>query len=500
MKSDSLFTHFFRCKDLSTVEKEAASAGGVALKRELGAPSLVLFGIGVIIGAGIFSVTGMAAGAYAGPGIIISFIIAGIACALAGLCYSEFASIVPIAGSAYTYSYLTLGEFFAWIIGWDLVLEYAVGAATVASAWSAYLAKFLSHIENPALHAWVTSLDFLRWTASPFSVVGHTPEGAAIHGIVNLPAICVVLAMSLLLIKGIRESALFNAVMVAVKLTVIISFIILGWSYIQPANHTPFIPANEGVMGHFGWSGIFRAAAVVFFAYIGFDVISTAAQEARNPRRDMPISILGSLVICTILYCLFAYVLTGLANYREFSGLVGLAPVAVAIEHTPYKIFTLFVEVAILAGFSSVIMILLMGQSRVFFSMSRDGLLPRVFSELHPVFKTPWKSNLLFAAFVSLFAGFIPGHIVGEMCSIGTLLAFVMVCLAVIILRHTRPDAPRQFRVPWVPVLPILGALSCLGLMIMLPWDTWLRLVLWLFIGLAVYFFYGRHHSNLRRG
>jgi APA family basic amino acid/polyamine antiporter len=482
----------FRTKSIFKLQRELAegsSAHTVSLKRHLGAPSLVLFGIGVLIGAGIFSLTGMAAGQYAGPGIIFSFMISAFACALAGLCYAEFASMVPAAGSAYTYAYTTLGEFFAWIIGWDLVLEYAVGAATVASSWSAYLVKFCGQIGAPLP---------LQWASTPFDTI-TLANGAQAHGFLNLPAVFIVLLMSLVLIKGIRESAMLNAVLVALKLVVILAFIALGWSWMQPANHQPFVPPNAGEFGHFGWSGVLRGAAVIFFAYIGFDAVSTAAQEAKNPKRDMPIGILGSLVVCTALYCTFSYVLTGLASYKEFTGLSGLAPVAIAISHTPYKFFTLLVEIAILAGFSSVIMILLLGQSRVFYSMSKDGLLPAMFSELHPKFQTPWKSNVLFAVFVSLFAGLVPGHVIGEMTSIGTLLAFVIVCVSVLVLRRTMPDAPRAFLTPWVPWVPIAGALSCLGIMASLPWETWLRLVVWLVIGCALYFGYSRWNSRLCR-
>jgi len=487
-----MITDLMRRKSIEQLNEDLhdVNAKTVVLNRHLGPWNLVFLGIGVVIGAGIFSVTGMAAGTYAGPGIVLSFIIAGIACALAGLCYSEFASMVPAAGSAYTYSYLTLGEFFAWIIGWDLVLEYAVGAATVASAWSTYLVKFLGHIGVPFP---------VQWATSPFSVIGQAADGSNIHGYVNLPAIVIVFAVTLIIVKGIRESAFVNAILVAVKLTVVIVIIALGWAYINPSNHQPFIPPNEGTFGHFGWSGILRGAAVVFFAYIGFDCVSTAAQEAKNPKRDMPFGILVSLLICTVLYCLFAYVITGLASYKEFAGLHGLAPVSIAIEHTPYRFFTLLVEIAILAGFSSVIMILLLGQSRIFYSMSKDGLMPAFFSDLHKNFQTPWKSNILFAIFVSLFAGFVPGNVVGEMCSIGTLLAFTMVCVAVIVLRKTRPDMPRQFRTPWVPFVPIAGALSCLLLMASLPLDTWLRLIGWLALGMVVYFGYSRKRSKLAR-
>lgn len=466
---------------------EGSSASTVSLKRHLGPASLILFGVGVIIGAGIFSLTGMAAGKYAGPAIVLSFVISAIACALAGLCYAEFASMVPTAGSAYTYAYTTLGEFFAWIIGWDLVLEYAAGAATVATSWSAYLLKLCGQLGIP-LSA--------QWAASPFTEVALEGGGHA-HGYANVPAMFIVSVMSLVLIKGIRESAMLNALFVALKVFIILSFIALGWSYINPTNHQPFIPLNTGEFGHFGWSGIFRGAGVIFFAYIGFDAVSTAAQEARNPRRDMPIAILGSLVVCTILYCTFAYVLTGLANYKEFVGLEKLAPVAVAIAHTPYEFFTKLVEIAILAGYASVIMVLLLGQSRVFYSMSQDGLLPKLFSDVHRRFQTPWKSNVLFAVFVGLFAGFVPGEIIGEMTSIGTLLAFVIVCASVLVLRRTMPDAPRAFRVPLVPWVPVAGVLACLGIMASLPWETWARLVGWLLLGSLLYFGYSRHNSRL---
>lgn len=480
----------FRTKSILEIQRElaAGASAGVSLKRHLGPGHLILLGIGVLIGAGIFSLTGMAAGHYAGPGIVYSFLISAVACALAGLCYAEFASMVPVSGSAYTYAYTTLGEYFAWIIGWDLVLEYAAGAATVATSWSAYLLKFCEHLGIPLPVAWL---------ASPFSTV-TLAGGQTVHGIFNLPAALIVALMSMVLIKGIRESAVLNAALVALKIFILLAFIALGWSYMNPANHVPFVPANTGEFGHFGWSGVLRGAAVIFFAYIGFDAVSTAAQEAKNPRRDMPLAILGSLAICTLLYCAFAFVLTGLANYREFTGLSGLAPVSIAIGNTPYKFFTLLVEIAILAGFSSVIMILLLGQSRVFYSMAQDGLLPGVFRELHPRFQTPWKSNALFGILVALFAGLVPGHIIGEMTSIGTLLAFVIVCVSVIVLRKTMPGAPRAFRVPWVPWLPIAGALSCLGIMASLPWDTWARLVGWLLVGSVIYFKYSRHHSRLR--
>lgn len=459
------------------------------LKRTLGATNLVLLGIGAIIGAGLFSITGLAAANNAGPAVTISFIVAAVACAFAGLCYAEFASMIPVAGSAYTYSYATMGEFVAWIIGWDLVLEYAVGAATVSISWSRYLVKFLDHY-NMHLPA--------QMTMSPWDTV-TTPEGAVITGMINLPAVFIVVLMSLLLVRGTHESARVNAFIVALKVTVVVLFIGLGWAYINTDNYTPYIPANIGEFGHYGWSGIIRAAGIIFFAYIGFDAVSTAAQEAKNPKRDMPIGILVSLVICTVLYILFAHVMTGLANYKEFQGQDGIAPVAVAIAHTPYVWLQQGVILAILAGYASVILVMLMGQSRVFFSMSKDGLLPPVFSAVHPKFKTPWKSNMLFMVFVSLFAAFVPARVVGELTSIGTLFAFVLVCAGVLVLRRKMPDAPRGFKTPLVPLIPILGILTCFAMMASLPADTWIRLMVWMAVGVIIYFAYGIKNSELNR-
>lgn len=487
-------------KSITGLQEEV---GGEAhgLKRTLGAPSLVALGIGAIIGAGLFSITGGAAANNAGPAVTISFVIAAIACAFAGLCYAEFASMIPVAGSAYTYSYATMGEFIAWIIGWDLVLEYAVGAATVAISWSRYLVKFLGYydIHLPA------SLTLSPWTEATM------PDGSIVHGMVNLPAVFIVVLMSLLLIKGTKESATVNGVIVALKVAVVLIFIGLGWGYINQANYTPYIPANTGEFGLFGWSGIVRAAGIIFFAYIGFDAVSTAAQEAKNPKRDMPIGILVSLAICTVLYILFAHVMTGVTSYMSFQGADGIAPVAVAIDHmgevgangvvTPaFPWLNKAIIIAILAGYSSVIMVMLMGQTRVFFSMSKDGLLPKIFSEVHPKFKTPWKSNILFMIFVSLFAAFVPSNVVGEMTSIGTLLAFVLVCVGVIVLRKTQPNLPRAFKTPLVPLVPILGIIACFAMMASLPGDTWLRLVIWLAVGFAIYFGYSAKNSKLRNG
>jgi len=457
-----------------------------SLKRTLGAYNLTSLGIGAIIGAGLFSITGLAAANNAGPAVTISFVIAAIGCAFAGLCYAEFASMIPVAGSAYTYSYATMGRFIAWVIGWDLVLEYAVGAATVSISWSRYLKKFfeLFNVHLP---------DAL--TMSPWDSI-TLADGSVVTGIINLPAVLIVVLVSLLLIRGTKESAFFNNFIVAIKVSVVLVFILLGWAYINTDNYVPYIPENTGTFGHYGWSGVFRAAAIIFFAYIGFDAVSTAAQEAKNPKRDMPIGILLSLGICTVLYILFAHVMTGLAHYTEFQGQDGIAPVAVAIAHTPYAFLQKLVILAILGGYSSVIMVMLLGQSRVFFSMSQDGFLPKVFSEVHSKFRTPWKSSALFCLFVSLFAAFVPARVVGEMTSIGTLFAFVLVCVGILVLRKTHPELPRPFKTPLVPLVPILGILTCFGMMASLPGDTWIRLIAWMAVGVLIYYFYGRTRAK----
>lgn len=487
-------------KPMKVLMAEAEGEAG-GLKRTLGATSLVALGIGAIIGAGLFSITGLAAANNAGPAVTISFIIAAIGCAFAGLCYAEFASMIPVAGSAYTYSYATMGEFIAWIIGWDLVLEYAVGAATVSISWSRYLQKLLGDYFGIHLDP--------KITLSPFETATNA-AGETISGIINLPAVFIVVLMSLVLIRGTRESAFVNGLIVALKVAVVLIFIGLGWSYIDTANYSDYIPDNRGTWGEMGWSGVLRAAGIIFFAYIGFDAVSTAAQEAKNPKRDMPIGILVSLFICTILYILFAHVMTGVANYQSFAGQDGIAPVAVAIDHIghtgpdgtiipDFPWLNKAIIIAILAGYASVIMVMLLGQSRVFFSMSKDGLLPRVFSQVHGKFRTPAKSNLLFMLFVSLFAAFVPASVVGEMTSIGTLFAFALVCLGVLVMRYRMPDLPRAFRTPFVPVIPILGILACLLMMLSLPLDTWIRLIIWLAIGLAVYFGYSSKNSRAQK-
>lgn len=492
----SLFTR----KPMAELLAEASETGEYALEKSLGTWGLISLGIGAIIGAGLFSITGLAAAEYAGPSIIISFVIAAVGCAFAGLCYAEFASMIPVAGSAYTYSYATMGEFIAWIIGWDLVLEYAVGAATVASSWSGYLDKFLTSF----------GFDFPKaLMMTPFDSV-QMENGEVIQGIINLPAVFIIVIMSLVLIRGTRQSSFVNNIIVVLKVTLVLVFIAVGFQYIRPENHVPFIPENTGKFGEYGFSGIIRAAAIVFFAYIGFDAVSTAAQETKNPKKAMPMGILGSLLICTVLYILFAYVMTGVTSYQNYGAnpTDKLAPVAIAIQNmgpmgadgvvTPaYPWLNTSIVIAILLGYASVILVLLLGQSRVFYSMSKDGLIPRVFSAIHPKFHTPYKSNLFFLVFISIFAAFIPGRIVGEMTSIGTLFAFILVCLGVLIMRKSMPDAPRGFRVPLVPLVPILGILTCFFMMIFLPFDTWMRLILWMLIGLDIYLFYSVKHSKL---
>jgi APA family basic amino acid/polyamine antiporter len=392
--------------------------------------------------------------------------------------------MIPVAGSAYTYAYTTLGEWLAWIIGWDLVLEYAVGAATVSISWSGYVVSLLHDfgIDLPP-----------QLLAGPFEAV-KLPDGRMLEGVVNLPAMFIVCCVSLLLMIGIQESARVNGVIVVVKLAVVLVFIALGWMYIDSKNYTPFIPENTGEFGKFGLSGIMAGAGTIFFAYIGFDAVSTAAQEAKNPQKDMPIGIIGSLAICTVLYIAFSVVLTGIANYKELGV---AAPVALAIDKTPYAWLKLLVKFGIISGFTSVILVMLLGQSRVFYSMSKDGLVPRVFSDIHPKFRTPWRSNLLFMVFVMPFSGFLPLSVVGHMTSIGTLFAFVIVCAGVLVMRRTQPDTPRPFKTPLVPLIPVMGILWNFAMMYSLGWDNWIRLAVWLAIGQVLYFAYGRSHSRL---
>jgi APA family basic amino acid/polyamine antiporter len=486
----------FRKKSIESlmVESDSTEHG---LKRALSAWNLIALGIGAIIGAGLFVRTAAAAANNAGSAVTIGFIIAGIGCALAGLCYAEFASMIPVAGSAYTYSYATMGEFVAWIIGWDLVLEYALGAATVSIAWSEYLNKLLGYFD---LHI------PYEWSHSPFDTLHNASGQVLSHGIMNLPALLILILLTILLIRGVRESSFVNGLIVITKVAIVVLFIVIGWSFINPVNHTPFIPQaqkyidQQGIVHNFGGIlGILGSAGVVFFAFIGFDAVSTAAQEAKNPKKDMPKGILGSLIICTFLYILFAYVLTGVASVNDFRNSGKEASVAFAIQTymTGYGWLAKLVTVAILAGFSSVILVMLFGQSRVFYSMSKDGLIPPVFSKVHPKFRTPYKSNILFLVFVGLFALFIPGDVVGDMTSIGTLFAFILVSAGVWILRVKKPDTPRQFKTPLVPLVPILGIIVCSSMIFGLGWPNWLRLLIWMIIGLFIYFGYSRYHSKL---
>ena len=485
----------FRTKSIDGLMADVAGSGEATLKRTLGSWSLVALGIGAIIGAGLFVRTAAAIAERAGPSVTLAFLVAGLGCAFAGLCYAEFASMIPIAGSAYTYSYATMGELVAWIIGWDLVLEYAVGAATVAIAWSEYFNKVLQYVG--------LSIPY-EWCHSPFEVMEGAGGGA--HGIVNIPAVGILLILSALLIRGTQESAFVNSIIVVTKVSIVLMVIAIGWGFMNPANHTPYIPApttyttGQGVVHPYGGiMGILGAAGVVFFAFIGFDAVSTAAQEAKNPKRDMPIGILGSLVVCTVLYVLFSHVLSGVATVEDFRTAGKEASVAFAITKymTGYAWLAKFVTIAILAGFSSVILVMLLGQSRVFFSMSHDGLVPKIFSEVHPRFQTPWKSNMLFFVLTAAFGGFIPGDIVGEMTSIGTLFAFMLVCAGVWIMRVRRPELARGFTVPALPVVAVLGIVVCGAMIYGLGWTNWLRLGVWLAIGLVFYFSYGITHSRL---
>jgi basic amino acid/polyamine antiporter, APA family len=485
-----------RTKSIDQLIAESGTTNEQSLKRTLGSFALVALGIGAIIGAGLFVRTAAAIAERAGPSVTIAFIVAGIGCAFAGLCYAEFASVIPIAGSAYTYSYVTMGEFIAWIIGWDLILEYAVGAATVAIAWSEYFNKVLEYFGLRIPYQWIHS---------PFETMQGSP---GVHGIMNVPAVCILFVLSLLLVRGTQESAWVNNLIVITKVAIVVMVIAIGWGFINPVNHTPYIPAattyttHEGVTHPYGGiMGILGAAGVVFFAFIGFDAVSTAAQEAKNPKRDMPIGILGSLVICTLLYVLFSHVLSGVATVEDFrtAGKEASVTFVIAKYMTGYAWLGKFVTVAILAGFSSVILVMLLGQSRVFYSMSRDGLVPAVFSDVHPKYKTPYKSNMLFFLLTGVFGAFIPGDIVGEMTSIGTLFAFMLVCAGVWIMRVKRPDLPRAFRAPAVPVISTLGIIVCGAMIYGLGWTNWLRLFVWLAIGLVFYFAYGRTHSRLAR-
>ncbi len=479
---------FFRTKSRDAMLSDLAT--GQQLKRVLGPLHLTLLGIGCVIGAGIFVLTGQAAASYAGPAISLSFVFSGIACVFAGLCYAEFASMIPASGSAYTYAYATLGEVFAWIIGWDLILEYLFGASAVAVGWSAYVVSFLKDF-GLALPASLATAPLAYDPATGLHATG---------GILNLPAVFIVAVMIGLLIVGIRESANFNNAIVAVKVVVILLFVGCCAGFVHLANWHPFIPENTGVFGQFGWSGVLRGSAVVFFAYIGFDAVSTAAQESRNPQRDMPIGILASLAVCAVLYVAVALVLTGMVHYTK----LGVPdPIAVGIDAAGPALSWLrpLVKAGAIAGLSSVLMVLLMGQTRIFYAMSKDGLLPPVFARVHPRLRTPYVTTLLTGSVAVVIAGLFPIGFIGELVSIGALLAFTMVSVGILVLRRTRPGYPRPFRTPWVPVVPILGALLSLVQMLALPLGTWIRLVIWMAVGIVVYGFYGHRHSRLdKRG
>lgn len=479
-------THLAARKSIDDIVRTADGEDGAALNRTLGPVSITAIGVGGIIGAGIFVLTGTAAAQYAGPGVILSFMLAGLACIFVGLCYSELAAMIPVAGSSYTYTYATLGEFAAWIIGWDLILEYSMGAATAAVGWSGYFQSLLADV---GIHLPP------QLTQATGSVV-KLADGSEHVALFNLPAALIVALLTFMLVRGTRESARVNNVMVAIKIAVVVSFIAIGVWHVDTARWAPLVPENAGTYGEYGWSGVLRGAAVVFFAYIGFDAISTAAQEARRPQRDMPIGILGSLVLCTALYVAVAAVLTGLVDYKDLNV---ADPIAKGVDALGIGWFSAFIKIGAITGITTVTLVLLYGQSRIFFTMARDGLLPPLFSKLHPSCGTPYRSQILIGSVVALIAGTFPIGLLGEMVSIGTLFAFVLVCAAVIYLRRSEAARHRPFRAPFVPVVPILGILMCLALMVSLPFDTWARLAIWMAIGIAIYFAYSRKHSRVQR-
>jgi APA family basic amino acid/polyamine antiporter len=475
----------FRTKPINQLLEDAFDKDH-GLRKALNSTSLITLGIGAIIGTGIFVLTGTVAANNAGPALVLSFIISAVGCVFAGLCYAEFASMIPISGSAYTYAYATLGEFIAWIIGWDLILEYLFASSTVAVGWSGYMVSFLHDYNINIPHQLCNApVDFIKG------------EGWVLTGsLINFPAVFIIALLSTLLVIGIRESAGFNNIIVAVKIIVILLFIGFGLSFVDTSNWRPFIPTNTGEYGHFGISGVLRGAAVIFFAYIGFDAVSTAAQEAKNPQRDMPIGILGSLLICTVLYVIVSAVLTGIVSYTELNV---PAPLALAIDRTGQALIWLrpLIKIGAIAGLSSVILVMLLGQPRIFYTMAKDGLLPRSFSKVHRRFRTPYVTTILTGIIACIIAGLLPINILSELVSIGTLLAFAIVCVSIIVLRKKRPDVARPFKTPWVPWIPLAGAVICFTQMLSLPWETWERLLIWMAVGLIIYFFYSRKHSKI---
>lgn len=476
--SDPACKLYLSRKSVHAIIAARDAENGDGLKRALGWASLMALGVGGIIGAGIFVLTGTAAANAAGPAVMISFILSGLACAFVGLCYAELAALIPVSGSTYTYTYVTLGEIFAWIIGWNLVLEYAAGAATVAVGWAGYFKRVMEgfgiHLPEAYTNAYFAS-------------------DANVHGVFNVPAAAVIVLLTALLVRGTTESTQFNNIIVVIKVAVVLMVIFFGAAHVDAANWTPLIPENTGEFGKYGWSGVVRGASVVFFAYIGFDSVSTAAQEAHTPQRDVPIGIVGSLIICTILYVAVAAVATGVVSYKE----LGVPdPMALVMDRTGVSWLAWVVKFGALAGLTTAILVLLYGQTRIFFAMANDGLLPSVFAKLHPSYRTPAVSQILVGVVVAVAAGLLPIDILGEMVSIGTLAAFALVCMAVLHLRKTHPELHRPFRAPGIPLLPILGILSCVALMVALPLDTWLRLLIWTGIGLAVYMLYGVKHAT----
>jgi len=481
-----MISQLFKKKDIATMLSESESQQG-GLKRHLSATNLVMLGIGAIVGTGIFVITGQAAAMYAGPALTFSFVISAICCVLAGLCYAEFASMIPVSGSVYSYSYATLGEFMAWFIGWDLILEYLFAVSSVSVGWSGYMVNLLSSI------GWELPGHLIQ------STLEHSADGWSFTGsIINFPAVFIVALVSTLLLCGIKQSAFANNVIVVVKVSVILLFIGFGLSYINVGNYTPYIPENTGNWGEYGWSGIMRAAAIIFFAYLGFDALSTAAQEAKNPQKDMPKGILISLLICALLYVCVTAVLTGIVNYKDLNV---DAPIALAIDKAGKGLAWLspFIKLGAIAGISSVVLVMMLGQTRIYYAISRDGLLPRALSKINPRTGAPQNATILACIVSGLVAGIFPLHVLVEMVSIGTLLAFAVVCISIIILRKTQPNLKRPFRVPFVPFIPLLGAGICIVQMVSLPWTSWLRLIIWMLVGFVIYFGYGIKHSKLNK-